>query len=672
MPDNTRDIRLSLTLGGGGEQLKPVRIDAHEGLSQPFAVSVEVLAQVEIELLPNLGKVASIECLIDGERVRYFHGRVIDAAFLAEQAGAGFVYRLTLGPTAHYHEQGSNYRIFQNMKVIAIVERVLGQCGIDYKIDAGGGQRMLPYCVQYGESDFAFVCRLLEEEGLYYFYRHTAGSHVMTICDKTSGHPELPVGSLHFNPTSGTVAVVDSRMREWQTVGTYVQKWQEVATSGAEKCVTFRDFDFTKPKTVPTEAVQDRIHEQDEIEVYCWPGRYYQEADGNHLAAVLLESRRAQRLRYEAQCEYAGIQAGFRFKLTGDAHERFLNRKYLIISCRMQLTDEQYRSGTSGGGTLVEFTAIPETVQFRAPIVTPRPLVRGPETAIVTGSPNEEIHVDEYGRIKVHFHWDRYGAQDDTSSCWIRVAQFGALGTFDHPRVGEEVLIEFINGNPDRPIVVGRVYNEAHRPIYALPARKTMAVWRSKTYKKDGFVQYPDAVPIDVDRDCKRGGNEIRIDDATDEPQIFVYAEKDMKTRISYCESHKVGKDVDIFVGKNRTEEVGEDEKITIVGHRNEEVKKTETVKVIGDRSVQIISNEKLAVTGTIQNSSQKTIEITALESITLKVGTSKIVIDQGSITLDTTILQLKGQGMAMLTSPMTTVKGDGMLTARGGLVMIN
>ena len=664
-----RQTSLNLSLSGSRERLKVVQVNSREGLSESFLISVEVLAAEEIKLLPNLGKAAAIECLLDGDHQRYFHGIIVDAHYVAEMSGQGHVYRLTLAPLAQFHEQGSNFRIYQNKSVMAIVEDVLAHCKIPYKVVASSGKRNLAYCVQYGESDFAFVCRLLEEEGLYYFYKHEASAHRMIICDKPSSHLELPIGKLHYNPISDSLAIVDSKVRLRAGAGAWVQSWHEYASSGAEAKVTLRDYDFKKPSK-PREAHHEdsKAHDEDAIEIYRWPGRYYDESDGKALSHVLLESRRAQRLRYEGASQSAAIQPGYVVALDRHPNDRF-NRKYLITSCRSHMSSEQYRSGGSGGETVVEFTTIPDDRQFRAPIITPRPTANGPETAVVTGPKDEEIHVDEFGRIKVQFHWDRNGKLDDKSSCWLRVSQTGGLGNIITPRIGHEVLVDFINGNPDRPIVVGRVFNASHMPVYALPANKTRAVWRTKTYKKDKGLDIAEAVGLDTG---KPGANELRFEDATGQEELFIHAEKDMNSRVRNNQSHHVGRNVEIKVGKSRNEEVGEHETILIKKNRKEEVQGTETIKVIKDREVTIESNDTLKVTKKIVIDAGSEIEITAKSKITITVGQTSITLDPASLKMATTLLEMEGKTSAKLSGCKTDVEGKAMLTAKGGMVMIN
>lgn len=663
-----RQTALALRLGNGSEQLKLLRLDAFEALSQHFAITLEVLSLDEIELLPNLGNPAAIESKLDGQLLRHFHGIVVDAEYVEEIAGSGFVYRLVLAPAAQIHDQGSNFRIFQTKPVIEIIKSVLTGCGIDFEVKASSGTRQLAYCVQYGESDFDFVSRLMEEEGLYYYYQHSASAHTMVICDKPGCHVPMPTGAMTFNPLSASAAMADSTARGGST-GLFVQSWHERASTGGEARVTMRDYDFKQPtRARQAEASDKGAHPMDEIEVYNWPGRYYQEPTGQALSTVVLESRRAQRLRYEGTSTFAGIETGYHLQLKSHPIDRF-NRKYLILRCRTTLATEQYRSGGSVGRTFVEFTAIPHDVNFRAPLVTPRPAARGPETAIVTGPPGEEIHVDEFGRIKVQFYWDREGKLDDKSSCWIRVSQTGGLGNIIIPRIGHEVLVDFINGNPDRPIIVGRVFNASHMPVYKLPDHKTKALWRTKTYKRTTGDALPEAEELDTKAP---GANELRFEDATGKEEVFLHAERDMNTRVRHNETHKVGRDVEISVGKNRKERVGKNEDILIEANRKEEVKGTETVTVHKDRKVEIKSNDTLDVTKKIKVTSGDTIEITAATKITLKCGGSTITLDPTSIKISTTQLKMEGAATAKLSSAMTTVDASGILTAKGGLVKIN
>lgn len=648
-----REIGLSLTLKSDeSERLGAVRLEATEGLSRPFAVSLDVHATQDVDLLPNLGLPAAIECRFEGEPVRHYHGVLAEARFLDVVDEDLYLYRLTLVPAAHHHTFGSHYRIFQNKTYLDIIEEILGLCEIDFEIRIRDRGAPVAYCVQYGESDFDFVCRLMEEYGYYYFYRHTAGSHALVICDEKNDHETLTPARLSYMPSSRHMSVSDHE--DWQVRDTaYLHAWHETASSNAIATTRMRDFNFKEPNgPVEVSADLDNRHEGPHVEDYRWQGRYFESGKGDPLARVALEAHHSGRVQYEAVSRFPGIQSGFKFTLVDHACGRF-NREYLITSCRTVLSNETYRSGMDAGVSEVEIRCIRSDVQFRAPLVTPRPIARGPETAIVTGPKGEEIHIDEFGRIKVKFHWDRLPGQDDTSSCWIRVSQFGLLGSIVHPRVGQEVIVDFINGNPDRPIVVGRVYNAGPGIKYELPEDKTRAVWRTKTYKRAGGVAIADAQELDSG---KPGANEIRFEDAPDKEEIYLHAERDMNARVRNCETRHVGKNEELKVGKDRTKSVGHDETITVEHDRKAEISNNDSLKVGNDLKIEAFN----------------TIEIKAGQQIRLIVGSSSITIDQTSITIKALTLGLTGVTNAKLSGTTTEVSGSAMLDARGGIVKIN
>jgi type VI secretion system secreted protein VgrG len=313
--------------------------------------------------------------------------------------------------------------------------------------------------------------------------------------------------------------------------------------------------------------------------------------------------------------------------------------------------------------------AIRHDVPYRPAQVTPRPKVHGLESAIVTGPTDEEIHVDAWGRIKVHFYWDRENPLDDTSSCWLRVSQTGGLGNIIHPRVGQEVLVDFINGDPDRPIVVGRVYNEGLKPFYELPANKTRAVWRTKTYKATSGLSQ-DAEDLETG---KPGANEIRFEDKTGEEELFIHAEKDLNTRIRHWETHKVGGNVDIWVGRNRSEEVKVDELIKIGGNRTESVELDEDLTVRNNRKREVFKDEevKIGSNQTIKVGTDLMIE--AGSKITLVCGGSKIEMTPGKIVISSVNIEVTASvELKTTSSAKTTITGGGMAEITAGMVKIN
>lgn len=664
--------QVKLKVDAGGEQVDLIRVEVTEALSQHFHLAIDVLAPLgEIDWLPHLGKPAVATLYEDDELQRYFHGIVVDCAFLREIDGAGFVYRLTLRPKAFLHEQGKAFRIFQNKTVKDILQEMFERCGID--VDFGkleGGTRMRSYCVQYGESDFGFISRLMEEEGIYYFYEHSREKHDLVLCSSPSAHETGAADALAYNPGTSSVALADSAARSLAARKRFITSWLERVSTGGEAKVTMRDFDFTKPdQALEANSDAELSHPEDAVEVYAYPGRFYKKGEGGDLSKVILEARRANRRTFSAETQVGSISCGMQFHLTDHPHARF-NKKYLITHTHHSIASELHRSGMNQTGEhLVTLEAILATVSWRAPLTTRRPVVAGPETAIVTGPSGEQIHTDKYGRVRVHFHWDREGTTDDTSSCWIRVSQTGGLGNIILPRVGHEVLVDFINGDPDRPIVVGRVFNESHMPVYALPAGKTKAVWRSERYKDPGT--YDEAESLDVD---PVSTNEIRMDDQGGSEEFFMYAQRNMNTRIRLDQSHHLGRDQETKIGRNRKITVKKDETIDIQKHRKANVGKTDTLEILnklttkvtsGDEEREISNDQKIKVGNEIL--------IDGGSKITIKVGGSSITMDGMSITIKTQTLKMEGSMLAEMKSPLSaTVESSTMVTIKGGIVMIN
>jgi type VI secretion system secreted protein VgrG len=666
-----RQSKLSIDLGG--EQIDIIQLRSTESFSQAFHISVDMLASLgEIDLLPHLGKPALVSVSEDDVLLRHFHGLLTEGEFLEHIEGTGWVYRLTLRPRSHFHSQGRDFRIFQMMTTRDIVKEVLAPCGISVNFDKlKGGKRKRKYCVQYGESDFSFVSRLLEEEGIYYFYAHSANDHELTLCDSPSAHDKSTASPLTFNPSSGSVGNVDSRKRFDSGVMSFVQEWRERVESGSEETVTLRDFDFQKPnRPLEQTATQNNENaEADVIEVYDYPGRYYVDGEGKELAESLLAARRANRQSFNGSSKNAALACGTTFVLEHPDNKRYDGKKYLLTRCQHNIGSETYRSGMGGGvGHSVVFDAVPAETVWKSSRRTPRPVVWGPETAIVTGPAGEQIHCDKYGRIKVQFHWDRAGDVKDRSSCWIRVSQTGGLGNIILPRVGHEVLVDFINGDADRPIVVGRVFNEEHMPVYPLPDNKTRALWRTKTYKD----RKPSGAAKALDTKDP-GANELRFEDKEGAEEVFVHAQRDMNTRVQRNETHHLGHDLEFLVGNNRKLAIGADDTVIVDANRKTEIKKNETRSIKKNRDTTISGTELLKVSQSITIDSGTDILIQAGNQITLKVGGSTIVMKDGKIEIKTDMLTTKGNISAEHTGGSGSVKlNPGGVQIKGVMVTIN
>jgi type VI secretion system secreted protein VgrG len=637
----------------GDEQVVLERIEGTEALSRPFELTADIISPLEIDLQPHLGKPARMSVLEDEELLRHFHGLVV-AADYRKESSSGHHYRLTLRPWTFFLAANQDIAIFQDLSAVDIIKKVLEGAGIsDVDYTRLSRPRVARgYCVQYKESDFAFISRLMEEEGIYYFFRHDEDRHVMVLCEGSGSHVPGSPARLEFNPNSVTVFTTDSKQR-FSKAANYLQSWTESVSTAGQSRVVYRDFDFESPdQPLAAESAATGHHPRDDREVYHYPGRYTrektgrgaQELTGRERGQTALDALRAGRRVFVGASQAAGLSCGTTVAVTEHPAGR-MNASYLITGTYHNIAAETYRSGEREDEAPfnIRFDAIPADVNYQAPLVTPRPVVQGLESATVTGPAGETIYTDEYGRVKVRFHWDRASTPGERATCWIRVSQTGGLGNVILPRVGHEVLVDFLDGNPDRPVVVGRVFNRSNMPIYDLPANKTRATWRTLRYGAAG--EYPEAMPLDTGAPS---ANEIRFEDKGGQEELFVHAERDMNTRVRFQETHHVGQD--------RAAIVGRDEKKEVRGHQKLHVVKT--------RDALVDQSDHLEV-GT-------TLLIEAGTSITLKVKNSSIVIDASGITIHAPAVIVTGDQRAVVESLETKVTASATLTLDGKPTRIN
>lgn len=669
---SSRMTQLSIDLGD--EQVLVERIDSVESLSKPFIMLLDVVASLEIDIHPHLGKPARVKLVDDGHVLRNFHGFVTASEYRKESA-SGHHYRLTLRPWTYFLDQNREFAIYQDICAITIIKKVLEEAAVsdvDYsKLSKTRTKRV--YCVQYGESDFAFISRLMEEEGVYYYYRHDADRHVMVLCESPNAHTAGTPASLYYSPPSTTVVGVDRSGRGSGAKST-LQSWVERVSTTADAKVTMRDYDFEKPdRPLNAETTDKRDHPQDAQEIYTYPGRFIEESRGGDLGKVVLDSTRALRRVLTGKSGSAGLACGTRVAVTNHPAGR-MNASYLIVSTHHSFVSERYRSASeedfddeAGLRDGVEFEAIPADTRFQAPLVTPRPVVQGLESAVITGPDGETIFTDEYGRVKVRFHWDRHGRPGERTTCWMRVSQTGGLGNIILPRVGHEVLVDFLNGDPDRPLVVGRVFNRANMPIYDLPGNKTRALWRTKTYGETG--PYPDTKALDTG---KPGVNELRFEDKGGHEEVFLHAERDMNVRVRFDDSHHVGHNQDHMVGWDRKSFIGRDEDKKVDRHQYLAVTKNQDRKIGQDRTAKITLSDTLDVGTTRKLKAGQSVAYEANQEIAMTVGGSSIKIDQFGVTIKAPMVKIEAQTIVEVKGLMTQVNGSAMLVLKGGITMIN
>lgn len=677
----------------GDEQIVLERIESIEGLSSAFTILADVISPLEVDLAPHLGKPCHLRVREDDELARHFNGMLV-AGEHERETQSGHHYRLTLKPWTYFISQNRRMAIFQNLTAIDIIREVLApfEQRVDYtRLTRARDQRI--YTVQYRESDFTFVSRLMEEEGIYYYYRHHAEGHELVLCEGPQAHvPGVP-RALVYNPNTSSVFNVDYS-KEVGVLGRHLlQTWSERVSTTATSRVVLADYDFTLPGTIDVDARAKADHPSDEVEQFDYPGRFQhdyvgassEETFGSAFAKTRLDALRADRRVFSGRAQAAGLSVGHLVEVDSHPVDRF-NAQYLVVHAVHSIAAETYRSAEEREGERpynVRFEAIPAEVAFQPPRATPRPRVLGLESAIITGPDGEEIYTDEFGRVKVRFHWDRKGTSGEKSTCWIRVSQTGGLGNITLPRVGHEVLVDFLDGDPDRPIVMGRVFNAEHMPIYALPEHKTRALWRTKRYGDTG--QYPDTKALDTK---EPGANELRFEDKGGHEEVFLHAERNMNTRIRFDEFHHVGHNQELMIGFDRTEYVGRDETVqigrdakhalgrdlvyTVGRHVTQDIGVNQTETVGSNRSTSIGSNDTHNVGAALKIEAGTTIASKAPQSITLTSGPSSIKLDPTGITLKAPIIKIEATGILDAKGAMTNITGSGMVTVKGGIIMIN
>ena len=553
------------------DELMFSRLDGYEELGRLFEYRLELLSPKEdLDLDKLLGKDLTVELDLPSGETRYFHGFVTEFSQTGRH-GDYVTYAAVVHPWLWFLTRNSDCRIFQEKTVPEIIEEVFEDRGFtDFKFSLQATYRIWEYCVQYRETDFNFVSRLMEQEGIYYFYEHVDGKHTIVFSDAYGAHSPLTgYDRIPYFPPSQSAR--DEHIHDWHL--------SKSVRSGA--CAVGA-FHFIKPgANLLVDAKIPHNHAHADFEIYDYPGEYYEKSDGKRYAEVRMEELACDYERVRADTDARGVCPGGLFELT-DYPRKDQNKEYLVLSARHSITLGDYASGGGGGFKFgCSFEAMDSKEPFRSARTTPKPVVQGPQTAIVVGKSGEEIWTDEYGRIKVHFHWDRHDKSDETSSCWIRVSQQwagGGWGGMTIPRMGQEVIVDFIEGDPDRPIVTGRVYNGANKPPYDLPGEKTKSTLQSRSTKGAAASNF----------------NEIRFEDKFGEEEMFIQAEHDHNTVVKNNQTIKVG--FDKKDKGDRTETIFRDRSLEVGRDKKELVKRNKEVMVAESHDEQIGKNQSIIV----------------------------------------------------------------------------
>ncbi|MCP5158331.1 MAG: type VI secretion system tip protein VgrG [Gammaproteobacteria bacterium] len=641
----------------GEDVLVFYRMIATEQLGRLFEYDLELLSErTDIELSDILGKNVTVRMELPEARgggTRYFNGFVTRFSYLGMSGLRYAAYRATLSPWLWFLTRTSDCRIFQEKTIPDIIELVFRDQGFtDFKKSLSGEYPTWEYCVQYRESDFNFVSRLMELAGIYYYFKHENGKHTLVLADDYSAHETFPnYDEVPYYPPDATHLRERDHLYEW-----IMEK--QVQPGG----YSLNDFDFTAPtKNLRKVLSTPKSHAMAKFEVYDYPGEYFEASDGDNYTKIRLQELLAQHEILQGQGVARGLAAGYLFSLANFGRED-QNRQYLIVAAHYELQSDAYESvpglGNPDKPFQVRITTIDAQQPYRAPRITPKPVVQGPQTAIVVGPSGEEIYTDQYGRVKCHFHWDRHDNADQDSSCWIRVAQSWAgkkWGALYLPRIGQEVIVDFLEGDPNRPIVTGRVYNGANLPPYSLPDKKTVSTLKSLSSTGGG------------------GFNELRFEDKKGEEQIFLHAERDEDLRIKNDAREWIGSERHLIVKKKQFEQVEGEKHLTVKsgdggsGDQFEKVAGEKHQEIGGDCNQKVGGNLSLKVEMDQQEKVGMNHALDAGMEIHLKAG-MKVVIEAGmqlTIKAGASFIDLGPSGITISGTPMVSISG-------GPMVMIN
>ncbi|WP_144222441.1 type VI secretion system tip protein VgrG [Mesorhizobium amorphae] len=567
----------------GADLLTFTHLIGRDEISRCFAYTVGFVSKSrDVDPLKMLGGIVSVEGESDPKR--WFSGLVSEFRLTRIEDRLAF-YEAVVRPWLWFLGNTTDCRIFQNMTAVEIIEKIFSKYGIaKFEKRLQGSYPSREYCVQYDESDLDFVQRLLEHEGIFYFFEHDEGKHTLVLCDAMSKLKPAPGYDKVLYNFEGRASRRDVE---------YITEWipGSMVRPGA---YAHTDYDFEKPGAdLMAKSAQPFSHKEAAGENYRQPGAHLDVGRGDTIAGIRREELQAVHQRTTAAGTVRGLFSGCKFNLESFPRSD-QNQEYLVVSAEYRLFDPGYR--TQNEAHSENFTVMlgvaPTKVPYRPQRITSRPIMRGPQTATVVGPSGEEIFTDKYARVKVQFHWDRLGKKDQNSSCFVRVSQTWAgsgWGFIQIPRIGQEVIVDFIEGDPDLPIITGRVYNAAEMPPYGLPGNATQSGWKSNSSKGGG------------------GYNELMFEDKAGSELVNFQAQKDhhllikhdrnktvqhdQSDRIDHDAKHSVGHNLDEDVGNNKTVKIGVDQTTNIGSNDTETVGANRSLTVQANETIHVVAN---------------------------------------------------------------------------------
>ncbi len=649
MPVTQETHRIAITTPLGKDALLLRGFSGSEAISQLFHFDLDLLSENDsISFQDVVGKNVTLHInTAEGGR-RHWNG-FISRFSQGPQERRLTAYHAQMVPWLWFLTRTSDYRIFQNMKVPDIVTKIFTDLNFqDFELRLKGTYTPRDYCVQYRETDFNFVSRLMETEGISYFFDHQDGKHILVLADDPSANkpcPNQPEARYHFYGPGATYE--EDLITEWH----YHEQFRTGAWSQT-------DYNFETPST----SLAVTVNGKNPYEIYEYPGEHSVRDHGDRLARIRLEEQTTPLAVSHGGSTCRNFRSGFQFTLQ-DHYRTDLNQRYLITSLRHTAT-ANYEVGAGGGEPMSyrnSFECIPASTTFRPPRVTPEPYVQGCQTAVVVGPAGEEIYTDKYGRVKVQFHWDREGKKNENSSCWVRVSHPWAgqgWGAVSIPRIGQEVIVDFLEGDPDQPIIIGRVYNAEQMPPFGMPAGAVVSGLKTNSTKGGG------------------GYNEISLNDTKGKELLNIHAQYDMNTTVEHDDTQTVvsgNRTITVKTGTH-TETIKGNTAITIqTGNHSLTVQTgthTETIK--GDTSVIVqtgaysldvqSSTHTHHVKGNVTENYDADQQTTVNGNVTIKSKTAKITVEAATeifLHCGGSLLSMKSNGEIKLSGSKIEITGD-------------
>lgn len=600
-----------------------------EGISELFHFHLDLLSEdpnVGFDDIVGKNVTLSVRLSATGT-ARYINGHVSRFSQLPGEERLTH-YQAEVVPWLWFLTRTADCKIFQNMNVLDIVKKVFQDFNFtDFEDQTQKTYPKWEYCVQYRETAFNFVSRLMEQEGVFYFFKHENGKHTLVLGDVPSVHKPCPD---QFRVMFDRSALLEARHEEDVVYG-----WKQEQEMRAGKYAVC-DYNFETPATRLNTEVDSAINQggNHRFEIYDYPGIYLNRGEGDTLAKVRIEEQEAVHALFYGESDCRTLASGFKFDLYGYERQD-QNATYVLTHIAHSGEEGGFYSGqgsSTDSSYKNTFTAIEAPVPFRPPRVAPKPLIHGTQTAVVVGPSGEEIYVDKYGRVKVQFHWDRLGKLDQASSCWIRVAEpvagkgWGEVWT---PRIGQEVVVSFLEGDPDRPLITGSVYNAVQMPPYTLPDEQTKSTFKSYSSKGGG------------------GFNEIRFEDKKGSEQVFIHGERNLDVRVKNDRFEILGGESHLIVTKDQLELVKQDKHLYVKGDQNEKVDGTVSLKA--GQNIQIKAGQNCALDAgqEIHLKAGMNLVIESGTALTLKVGGNFVNINSGGIFIKGSMVMINSGGSA-------------------------